>query len=143
MLNASLLIIVAVCALGFGACAVVLMQRHSSRGDTEATSELRLRVAELTEQVQMGEVVMQNQARRLERLGWELSQLKDVRRAPVAPPAPVVTESSERINQAIKLARRGESVESLMSLCALGRGEAELLVKLHYRAQPAASSDAA
>lgn len=132
-----------VSCLAAGVIALLTSHRRGSRAANQSVSELRLRVAELSEQVQMGEVVMQNQARRIERLGWELAQLQDARRTPIAPAAPVVSESGERINQAIKLARRGESVESLMSLCALGRGEAELLVKLHYRADAETNSDAA
>ncbi len=138
----SFTLLLALCVV-VGGAALLVLHRQSSRVADQSVAELRLRIAELSEQVQMGEVVMQNQARRIERLGWELAQLHDNRRAPVAQAAPVVSESSERINQAIKLARRGESVESLMSLCALGRGEAELLVKLHYRADVEANSDAA
>lgn len=131
MVDINLLLLTALCLFA-AAVAMAFGVRQYRRSQDVLLSDLRLRIAELSEQVQMGEVVMQNQARRIERLGWELGQIQDARRAPVAAP-PVVTESSERINQAIKLARRGESVESLMSLCALGRGEAELLVKLHFR----------
>ncbi|MEM6985477.1 MAG: DUF2802 domain-containing protein [Pseudomonadota bacterium] len=141
MVDVNYLLLAAFC-LSLAACAMAIGLRQHKRINEQVVSDLRLRVVELAEQVQMGEVVMQNQARRIERLGWELSQLQEVRRAPVAP-QPVVSESSERISQAIKLARRGESVESLMSLCALGRGEAELLVKLHYRPEAAENGDVA
>jgi|GEM_PF-4438225 len=110
----SFTLLLALCVV-VGGAALLVLHRQSSRVADQSVAELRLRIAEL----------------------------HDNRRAPVAQAAPVVSESSERINQAIKLARRGESVESLMSLCALGRGEAELLVKLHYRADVEANSDAA
>lgn len=125
------LVFAATCLLA-SVCIVLAGLYRRRRSSDQVVADLRIRVSELSEQVQVCEVVIQNQARRVERLGWELAQLQDTRRAPLAPVS-VVSESSERIHQAIKLARRGESVESLMSLCALGRGEAELLVKLHYR----------
>ncbi|MEM9601880.1 MAG: DUF2802 domain-containing protein [Pseudomonadota bacterium] len=141
MVDVNILLLAALC-LSLAACAMAMALRQHRRIHEQLVADLRVRVAELNEQVQMGEVVMQNQARRIERLAWELGQVQDSRRAPLVSP-PVTGDSNERISQAIKLARRGESVESLMSLCALGRGEAELLVKLHYRPGIHENSDAA
>ena len=75
----SFTLLLALCVV-VGGAALLVLHRQSSRVADQSVAELRLRIAELSEQVQMGEVVMQNQARRIERLGWELAQLHDKRR---------------------------------------------------------------
>ncbi len=87
-------------------------------------AELEQRVQDLSEQYLAFE-------RRAERTAWEMERLREERSFEA--PAPVVSESSGNYQHAIRLAMRGESAESLMEICALSRGEAELLVKLHQR----------
>lgn len=78
---------------------------------------------------------LQAQDRKIERLTWETQRLREDRQVESIPtPAPsVVSDAGGNYQHAIRLASRGESAQSLMEICAISRGEADLLIKLHSK----------
>ncbi len=120
-------------ALGISLLAAGMMQFIASVHKARALraelqlSDLEQQLQDLTEQFLAFE-------RRAERTAWEMERLRDERVHDVAA-APMVNESSSSYQNAIRLAMRGESAQSLMDICSISRGEAELLIKLHQRGE--------
>lgn len=117
-------------ALGVALLAAGMMQfitsvhkARASRAEMQL-NELEQRFLELSEQFLSFE-------RRSERTSWEIERLREERT--VEAPAPMVSEGSGNYQHAIRLAMRGESAQSLMEICSISRGEADLLIKLHQR----------
>ncbi|MGB0864994.1 MAG: DUF2802 domain-containing protein [Granulosicoccaceae bacterium] len=117
-------------ALGVAILAAAMMQFVSSAHKARAL-RAELQLADLEQQLQSLSEQFMAFERRSERTAWEIERLRDERQ--VEAPAPLVSESSGNYQHAIRLAMRGEGAQSLMEICSISRGEAELLVKLHQR----------
>lgn len=117
-------------ALGVALLAAAMMQFIASVHKARAL-RAELQLTDLEQQLQSLSEQFLAFERRAERTAWEMERLREERS--FEPPAPMVTESSGNYQHAIRLAMRGESAQSLMEICAISRGEAELLVKLHQR----------
>lgn len=117
-------------ALGVALLAAAMMQFIASVHKARAL-RAELQLTDLEQQLQNLSEQFLTFERRAERTAWEMERLREERS--FEPPAPMVTESSGNYQHAIRLAMRGESAQSLMEICSISRGEAELLVKLHQR----------
>ncbi len=135
MTSPLLLQIVPWAALAVSLLAAAMMQFMASTYKRRAL-RAELQVAELDQRAQDLSEQFLAFERRAERTSWEIERLREERS--VEAPTPMVSESSGNYQHAIRLAMRGESTESLMEICALSRGEAELLVKLHQRSPASA-----
>lgn len=135
MTSPLLLQIVPWAALAVSLLAAAMMQFMASTYKRRAL-RAELQVAELDQRAQDLSEQFLAFERRAERTSWEIERLREERSVEV--PTPMVSESSGNYQHAIRLAMRGESTESLMEICALSRGEAELLVKLHQRSPASA-----
>lgn len=119
-------------ALGVALLAAMMMQLVSS-GFKARALRAELQLQELEQQLLALREQLDGFERRAERTAWEIERLREERN--VETPAPMVSEGSGNYQHAIRLAMRGESAQSLMEICAISRGEAELLVKLHQRSE--------
>lgn len=117
-------------ALGVALLAAAMMQLISSVHKARAL-QAELQINDLEQQLQSLSEQFMAFERRAERASWELERLREERSFEA--PAPVVAEGGGNYQHAIRLAVRGESAESLMEICSISRGEAELLIKLHQR----------
>lgn len=91
---------------------------------TQATIQTDLRAlcnaaVQMGERVNRNEVELKNLQQRQQELGLRQDNM-------------VQGDTNEvSFDQAIKLARKGSSVEELMEICSLSRGEAELIAMMH------------
>lgn len=120
-------------ALGVALLAALMMQLIASAHKSRAL-RAELQLSELEQQLHDLTELFSGFERRAERTAWEMERLRE-ERPHEAPPAPMVTDGGSNYQHAIRLAVRGESAQSLMEICAISRGEAELLVKLHQRSE--------
>ena len=97
---------------------VMVLQRHTRQYEAELRSLKDDMRAVLDGSINMEEYKLDTE-QQLRRLA-ERQQQADYRE-PVSP----------TYNHAIKLAQKGVSIEELMAVCGLVRGEAELLIRLH------------
>jgi|GEM_PF-6121844 len=117
-------------ALAVSLLAAGMMQFLSSLHKARAL-RAELQINDLDQQLQSLSEQFLNFERRAERASWEMERLREERSFEA--PAPVLSEGGGNYQHAIRLAVRGEDAESLMEICSISRGEAELLIKLHQR----------
>ena len=96
--------------------------RAQQQTQTTIQTDLRARcnaAVQMGERVNRNEVELNNLQQRQQELGVRQNNM-------------VQSEGQEvSFDQAIKMARKGSSVEELMEICSLSRGEAELIAMMH------------
>ncbi len=112
--------------LVFGVVMLFLQLRHgrTEQGDAIATVQKDLR-ALCNAAVQVGERLnrLEQELKGVQRRQQELGSRQD--KLDLAEP------EARTFEQAVKLVRKGASVEELMEICGLSRGEAELIAMMH------------
>ncbi len=118
--------LVLVLVLGIALFVFAMQVRNAQRQQQENQASIQADMRALCNAaVQVGE--------RVNRMEEELKQLQQRQQELGVRQEKMVTQEPQEasFDQAIKLARKGSSVEELMDVCGLSRGEAELITMMH------------